>query len=523
MIGASRITIWIIGCGQPTDEVEAALRSVIGQGCSISCLADAATLEHLARRGLATPEVALVTSHASGSVSLPSLLTDTAADWIIALDATSRMLPQSLQKISDVIDRFDVDLLYGDSITFGGRAVRRPTFSPVRLRSRDYLGGLRGVRVAALRASGGFTTEASNGSSASGDSASGASATAASGVGVSGVGVSGVGAEWWDVALRLGVDVDRVVRIPEALTMSPAQPPVATENGRQVVFSHLSALGIPAEIEILASGSLGLRYPIIDEPIVSIIIPTRGSRALIRGRTRDLVVDAVRGIIERSTYPNVEFVVVADDATPQRVIDALHALAGNRLRLVRWSSSFNFSAKMNRGAVHAAGEYLLLLNDDVELISPDWIETMLGLITQPGIGLVGTLLFFEDGTVQHGGHLYAGGWAGHIAPGWPATRDDDLASMAADREVSGVTAACAMISADLYRQIGGFSNDYAGNYNDVDFAFKVRSTGKSIIWTPRARLFHFESKSRTATIQPEELTTIRQHWGSRMLTDPYWR
>lgn len=499
MTGISRIEVWIIGSGQPAEMVEVALRSVLGQPySSISCLADAATLEHLALRGLAAPEVALVASDTPGEGPLVSALANSTADWIIALDASSRALPQALTTISAVIDRFDVDLLYGDSISADGRAVRRPTFSPVRLRSRDYLGGLRAVRVAAVRTAGGFRTPAALGS-------------------------SDRGAEWWDIALRLGVDVDRVVRVPTALTESSAHAPAATQSGRAVVLDHLSALGIPADAEVLPSGSLGLRYPLIDQPLVSIIIPTRGSRAIIRGRASDLVVDAVRGIIERSTYQNIEFVVVADDATPQRIIDELLLLAGDRLRLVRWSSSFNFSAKMNRGAVHAAGEYLLLLNDDVELISADWIETMLGLVRQPGIGLVGTLLYFEDGTVQHGGHLYAGGWAGHIAPGWSALRDDEFASMTTDREVSGVTAACAMISAELYRQIGGFSADYAGNYNDVDFAFKVRSTGASIVWTPRARLFHFESKSRVATITTQELATIRQQWGSRMLADPYWR
>jgi GT2 family glycosyltransferase len=234
-------------------------------------------------------------------------------------------------------------------------------------------------------------------------------------------------------------------------------------------------------------------------------------------------VDAVRGILEKSTYAQMEIVVVADDDTPQAVIDSLVEVAGDRLRLVRWSGAFNFSGKMNRGAVHSRGDYLVLLNDDVELITPDWIEVLLGLAQQPGVGLVGTMLYFEDGTVQHGGHLYRDSWAGHIAFGWQPGRDDALGSLGVDREVSGVTAACAMISADTFWEVGGFSTLYAGNYNDVDLSLKVRSTGRSIIWTPHARLFHFESKSRVATVVPEELATIRRHWGTRLLNDPYWR
>ncbi|MBC7403263.1 MAG: glycosyltransferase [Microbacteriaceae bacterium] len=284
---------------------------------------------------------------------------------------------------------------------------------------------------------------------------------------------------------------------------------------------YLDGLGVRNSIES-ENGSLRIRYPVDGEPLVSVIIPTRGSTALIRGRPNVLVVDAVRGIVERSTYRAFELVIVADDATPQKVIDELILIAGDRLRLVRWSEAFNFSAKMNRGALFARGEYLILLNDDVELLSPDWIETMLGLTQQPDVGLVGTLLFFEDGTVQHGGHLYSASWAGHIALGWQASRDDGIGSMRVDREVSGVTAACAMIRADTFWEVGGFSRDFAGNYNDVDLSLKVAAIGRRNIWTPHASLIHFESKTRVAAVLPGELETLRARWGTRLLSDPYW-
>ena len=112
-----------------------------------------------------------------------------------------------------------------------------------------------------------------------------------------------------------------------------------------------------------------------------------------------------------------------------------------------WDAPFNFSAKMNRGAVAASGEYLLLLNDDVEVVTDDWIETLLGLAQQDGVGIVGAQLYFEDSTVQHAGQIYTGGVAGHAAFGWAGGRDDSIKSMATDHEVSGVTAACALIRA----------------------------------------------------------------------------
>jgi GT2 family glycosyltransferase len=325
------------------------------------------------------------------------------------------------------------------------------------------------------------------------------------------------GAHPLDLALRLGSDPGRVLRIPQSLSRAVAPRRESSEGRRLAASRHLEAIGVAAEVE-----SQRIRYPVVGSPLVSIVIPTRGGRAPIRGRDSVLVVDAVRGILERSSYQRLEIVVVADDETPQSVIDDLVGLAGSRLRLVRWSDEFNFSAKMNRGAIFANGEYLVLLNDDIELITPDWIETMLGIAQQPGVGLVGTLLLFEDGTVQHGGHLYADSWAGHIAFGWESDRDDRLGSMSVDREVSGVTAACAMIRADLFWEVGGFSLDYAGNYNDVDLSLKVGASGRSNIWTPHARLFHFESKTRVAAVVPSEIATLRAHWGTRLLFDPYW-
>ena len=175
-----------------------------------------------------------------------------------------------------------------------------------------------------------------------------------------------------------------------------------------------------------------------------------------------LVVEAIRGIVERSTYRNLEFVVVADAETPDDVVTALEELCGDRLRLVLWDAPFNFSAKMNRGAVVAGGEYLLLLNDDVEVVTDDWIETLLGLAQQDGVGIVGAQLYFEDSTVQHAGQIYTGGVAGHAAFGWTGGRDDSIKSMSTDHEVSGVTAACSLISRDLYVEVGGFTLAAAG-------------------------------------------------------------
>ena len=465
------LELWVDCAGLLPEEVEAALAR-LRQQC------DVADVAFLAVDGAAEPS------------ELNELLAHGTADWLVWIDASASLAPGALTLIQAALGRFDVDVFYGYSSHPDGVIVRRPSASPIRLRSQDYIGPVRGFRTTAIREAGGFAPDAS-------------------------------GSYPLELALRLSQVGARTLRIPEVLSIQVEPSPGSAAVDCGVVSRYLDGIGIENSIEP-GDGSVRVRYPVVGEPLVSLVIPTRGSSAVIHGRPSVLVVDAVRGIVERSTYRAFELVIVADDATPQDVIDELILVAGDRLRLVRWSEAFNFSAKMNRGTLFAQGEYLVLLNDDVELISPDWIETMLGLAQQRDVGLVGTLLYFEDGTVQHGGHLYSASWAGHIALGWEASCDDWIGSMRVDREVSGVTAACAMIRADTFWEVGGFSLDFAGNYNDVDLSLKVAATGRRNIWTPHARLIHFESKTRVPSVLPAELETLRARWGTRLLSDPYW-
>ncbi|PWC04786.1 hypothetical protein DCE94_00015 [Agromyces badenianii] len=418
-----------------------------------------------------------------------------ATHWLIVRDGS--MAPAATSAITRALGELaDATLVYGDSFDHGRLRpfAPRPVFSPLRLRQHDYLGPVVALSVAAVRDIGGFRDDAD-------------------------------GTQILDLALRL--DPATIVRIPVTLgTGAPIAVPAdeaAAERATSLVRSHLAEIGVEAEVSETVAGRREVRYPVAGSPLVSIVIPTRGGSGVVAGRERTFVVEAVRGIIQRSTYPNLEFVVVADDATPQHVVDELEALAGERLRLVRWAAPFNFSAKMNRGALAATGEYLLLLNDDIELVTHDWVEQMLGLAQQPGVGMVGALLYFEDGTLQHAGHLYESGAAGHIGfgavPGRPAVLD----SYAVDREVSGVTAACSLIASQTFRAVGGFSSHFPGNYNDVDLCFKIRGSGLSIVCSSRAHLYHFESRTRDARIAPSELQAIHSRWFDRMQVDAYWR
>jgi O-antigen biosynthesis protein len=136
--------------------------------------------------------------------------------------------------------------------------------------------------------------------------------------------------------------------------------------------------------------------------------------------------------------------------------------------------------------------------------------------------MVGAHLLYEDGTVQHAGHLYEGENAGHVAQFWPADRDDALHSLEVDREVSGVSAACALLTRELFERVGGMTSLLPGNFNDVDLCLKVRATGRSIVVSPRALLHHYESVTRDARVAPWEHDTIRRRWAWRMQVEGYW-
>ena len=494
---AARVEAWIDSAGHTADEVTRTARAVLDAGfelAGVRIVVDAIAHEDTSEMMRAAESVGIAVLPAQAE-ALNDRLAETAAEFLFVV-RWGIVVGDLLPKAVGFLDRFPAtDLTYGDSVTAEGMPLLRPLFSPIRLRSNDYLGPVLVVRTGVVRTLGGFRPEARR-------------------------------AQVLDLALRAHAAGRTVALDPQVLAtedLAPGDFAGTSDAQTAVVASHLAERGIAASVEVVEPFVRRVRYEIVDEPLVSVIIPTRGGSAPIAGTERVLVVEAIRGIVERSTYRNLEFVVVADAETPDDVVTALEELCGDRLRLVLWDAPFNFSAKMNRGAVVARGEYLLLLNDDVEVVTDDWIETLLGLAQQDGVGIVGAQLYFEDSTVQHAGQIYTGGVAGHAAFGWTGGRDDSIKSMSTDHEVSGVTAACSLISRDLYVEVGGFTLALPGNYNDVDLNMKVRASGRAAVFSPWARLYHFESKTRDPRILESDLSTLQGRWSRRMQVELYSR
>lgn len=256
--------------------------------------------------------------------------------------------------------------------------------------------------------------------------------------------------------------------------------------------------------------------------LISIVIPTRGDSGIIRGEERVFVVEAVDSIVQKSTWQNFEIVIVADDATPQPVINELERLAGSKLQFVRWTEPFNFSKKMNRGIACSNGKFIIALNDDVEIVTPDWLEQQQLVMKDFDASLVGSLLFFEDASIQHAGHYYQGG-AGHIGinENWNPYISTDC--YAVNRYASGATAACAMFSRKTFDLVGGFSNRFPNNFNDVDLSLKITICGKKSAIAGGSRLYHFESKTRVPTVLHSEAIELRRRWAKLITEDPYWK
>lgn len=412
-------------------------------------------------------------------------LADTSAEFVILTREPNALLKSALQPIAETLAHSNASMWFGDSRNTGGVRERRSQFTRLLLRQVDALGPVVIVRAATLR------------------DAIRETATQA--------------AELWPLAVGLTIAESEIELIPEVLgvgAVTVSELGAAEAEATALVRSELMHSGLRATVEQQPLGRRSIAYALIGSPLVSIVIPTRGTG----NEGTSFVVDAVRSIIHKSTYDNFELVIVADDPTPQPVVDEVERIAGDKVRWVRWSEPFNFSSKMNLGAACAAGEYLLFLNDDIEVVLPNWIERMLSLNGVDEVAYIGALLFFEDQTIQHAGHVYMGG-PGHIGFGEALRQNDSAQLIALDRVCSGVTAACSLMRKELFARVGGFSTAFPSNYNDVDLGLKVLESGYRSAVSGGARLYHFESKTRDARVLRSEIEQLHLRWVKRMDRD----
>lgn len=425
-------------------------------------------------------------------------IAEAGGDYIAFLNPKSHLEPWATALLLESASA-GADVVYGDE-RIGGATFYKPVFSPERLRCQPYLGDTTIFRMSLVKESGGIRADVP-------------------------------GAELYDLALRATRSAREVAHVPHVVSARKAtsitnlwgvSAEVQESSIARVLNDHLLATGGGSVVAVGADGVHRTQREVKGEPLVSIVIPTRGGRAVVHGSDRCLVVEAVRSVLELSTYKNIEFVVVLDEEAPEEVATQLQELAGDALRLVPWDKPFSFSGKVNLGVLHAVGEYVLLLNDDIEVITPSWIEPMLALAQLPNAGIVGPMLYFEDDTIQHAGHAYIRLDVTHIGMFSPRGSAGPWGAFRVEREVIGVTAACAVVRKDLFISVGGLSPLLPGNFNDVDICMKLATAGYQAYWTPRAELYHFESKSRDPRVGKSEERTAWGRWEHLFWESPWW-
>ena len=255
-----------------------------------------------------------------------------------------------------------------------------------------------------------------------------------------------------------------------------------------------------------------------DHPVVSVVVPSIASTGVVFGAERCFVVEAVRGVLDTAGVAVEVIVVAGREMSAQRRAEV--AALSPAVRIVDYDAPFNFSESVNLGAAHASGDHLLLLNDDTQPVSPDWLVRLLDAASARGVGAVGARLLFEDGTLQHAGHTYRTS-LDHVGFGLPGDAPGRRGILRRRRAVAGVTAACMLVPFRVYDAVGGLCPELPGNYNDVDLCMKIRAAGWSVVYEPAAVLYHFESRSRVATIRPDEIELIQSRWLSHLVDDPF--
>lgn len=437
--------------------------------------------------------------------------------WIGLLDAGDLLEEHALYETAKMICRNSLtDIIYTDEdrLSSGGTYTDpgfKPDFSPDLLRSNNYITHFFVFRKALLENTGGFLTEYE-------------------------------GAQDYDFILRCTENARKICHIPQILyhwrtheastSENPKSKLYAFEAGRRAIEAHLRRQGVEGIVSMRQGEELGfydVRYPVQGQPLVSILIPNKDQSELL---------DACIQSIERSTYPYVEIIIIENNSVDSKTFEYYETLEKRRypVSVITWGGNFNYSAINNFGVSHARGDYLVLLNNDIEIISPDWLEQMLGNCQRPEVGIAGARLYYPDDTIQHAGivlgmgeGIMSGGVAGSVFVGMHRSRDGYLHKAALQLNYSAVTAACLMVQRSIYEEVGGLEEELAVAFNDVDFCLKVRKAGYLVVYDPHAEAYHYESKSRGAEDTPEkirrfqgEVDYMKEKWGTLLSDDPYY-
>jgi GT2 family glycosyltransferase len=310
----------------------------------------------------------------------------------------------------------------------------------------------------------------------------------------------------------------------QSTASNPTAKPYAQEAARRAVQEHLKRTGVAGTVVPSHGVYLQTKYALPNErPTVSIIIPTRDQASSLK--------KCVHSIFEKTDYPAYELIVLDNESYDSEALEFLAELKKrDGVRVERIDDAFNYSRLNNHGVELSRGSFVALLNNDVEVLHADWLTEMVSRAMQPKVAMVGARLWYPNGTIQHGGVILgAGGIAGHAHVGLRRGEPGYFARAHLAQDVSAVTTACALVKREVYLQVGGFNENLAVTFNDVDLCLRLREAGYRILWTPYAELIHHESASRgfdnSAPKQVRflaEVDYMQSKWGHILQRDPFY-
>jgi len=394
------------------------------------------------------------------------------------------------------------DIVYSDQdvLDAAGQRVEpffKPEWDPELLLATNYLGPFTVIRRSVVDAVGGMRREFGDG-------------------------------QVYDLLLRASERTTRIAHVPNVLCH--LRPREMTRNG--IVAHHAATRDEKRAIEdalvrrqrpgcaepiFTSRGSrcYATRFHLTQRPLVSIIVPTRNQVELLR-----TTIDSIRN---RTEYGSYEIVVADNGSTDSGALTYLASL-GPPVHVHRWPHAFNYSAINNFAVRMAKGEQLLFLNNDIEIVRPDWLTAMLEYAQLPGVGAVGAKLLYSDGTIQHAGVVLKRTGAAHHAFRW-APREVFGVPRLADlpRNCSAVTGACMLVPRRIFEEVGGFDEELRVVLNDIDLCLRIRERGYAVIYTPHAQLYHHEGSSRGRLHPPADDARFLKRWASRFAqVDPYY-
>lgn len=428
------------------------------------------------------------------------------------LDHDDLLAPQALYRMVEALntEAEEPDVFYSDEdkVTMDLSEHFQPHFKPDfnldLLRSNNYITHFFVVRTELLKKIGGFRKEFD-------------------------------GAQDYDFIFRCVENAKKICHIPEILyhwrthqastADNPASKMYAFDAGKRAIEAHLERQGVKGIVSHTKDlGFYQVEYPVQGNPLVSILIPNKDQKESLK--------KCLDSVFTKTTYTNYEVIIIENNSQEKETWEYYEELKQREcVKVITWKDGFNYSAINNFGVQEAKGEYLLFLNNDVEVINPRWMEEMVGNCQRKEVGIVGAKLYYPDDTIQHAGTIIGiGGIAGHAFLNLPRSRSGYLHKASLQMNLSAVTAACMMMKREVFEQIGGFEEKLTVAFNDVDLCLRCVQAGYLVVYHPRVELYHYESKSRGTEDNEEkvrrfqgEIEFMRTRWIDLLKKgDPYY-